>query len=262
MKRLHLIGGGLVVLLALASLAVFHGSFAAGPPANHTPSVHTTSVFAQEHQAGKPGSGMPQSSNLTCGKGANKGNLVVNSSEHIANDADSGQAGNYWAIDTIFRTIKVYNMGSDSWCAVLIYTGTFAAQAGQKSPGSNGQNGGILTGDEVGTLKGGYVAQITGPLDVSDSANWPLVGKVNKGKPVDYQCVINPDGSTNGCPGAVDWTTKYFDTSSPSFTFIEDPWGWTYVGHDGPGSPDPGTPDGTWNNYSTGDSGDILYVDN
>lgn len=199
---------------------------------------------------------------LSCGTSAVKGNMLINVTEKVTNDADSGQAGNYWGLDAFTRTIRVWNLGSDSYCAVVNYTGTFAAQAGQKSPGTTTTTGGILTGDEIGTIKGGYVAQITGPLDVTDPTNWPLMGKVNLGNAVDYQCVINPDGTlqNNPCTGAVDWTTKYFDTSSLSFSFNENPWGWTYVGKDGPGS-DAGTPDGVWRNFSTGNSGDILDVD-
>lgn len=86
------------------------------------------------------------------------------------------------------------------------------------------------------------------------------MGKVNLGNPVDYQCVIAPDGSEN-CPGYVDWTTKYFDTTSASFTFNENPWGWTYIGKDAPTAPDAGALDGVWRNLSTGNSGDILDVD-
>jgi hypothetical protein len=146
---------------------------------------------------------------------------LINISEKVINDADSGQAGNYWGLDAFTRTIKVWNLGSDSYCAVVNYTGTFAAQAGQQSPGTTGTTGGILTGDEFGTFKGGYVALITDPLDVTDPVNWPLVGKANLGNPVDYQSVIYNDGSEN-CPGFVDWTTMYFDTSG-SFTFNENP---------------------------------------
>ena len=200
---------------------------------------------------------------LSCGPNAVKGNFLINITEKVTNDADSGQAGNYWGFDAFTRTIKVWNLGSDSYCAVVNYNGTFAAQAGQKSPGTTSTTGGILTGDEIGTIKGGYVAQITGPLDVTDPTNWPLTGAVNQGNVVNYQCVINPDGTlqNNPCTGAVDWTTKYFDTGSASFTFNENPWGWTYVGKDASTAPDPGTPDGVWRNFSTGNSGDILDVD-
>jgi hypothetical protein len=252
--------GGALLIVVFALVVVFMPSFAASARTN-SPVSRGPSVLKLEHQVGKPGA-QPTSNafKFTC-PGANKGNLLVNVTESVINDADSGQAGNYWALDAFSRTIKVWNVGSDTYCAVVQYNGTFAAQPGQKSPGSVGSNGGILTGDEVGTIKGGYEAQITGPLDVSDPTNWPLVGKVNQGNAVDYQCVINPDGSDNGCPGAIDWTSKYFDQSSQSFSFNENPWGWTYVGHDKAGTPDAGKADGVWVNASTGNSGDILDVD-
>lgn len=259
MKRVA-VGLSLVVVVLISLLWIIP-SMAANTHGHQTGAMHPKSVFALEHQVGKPGAKTAAAaSTLSCGSSAVKGNLLVNISEKVINDADSGQGGNYWALDTFTRTIKVWNLGSDTYCAVVNYTGTFAAQAGQKSPGTTATTGGILTGDEIGTIKGGYVAQITGPLDVTDPANWPLVGKANQGNAVDYQCVIAPDGSAN-CPGVVDWTTKYFDTSSTSFTFGENPWGWTYVGKDKPTAPDAGAADGVWNNASTGNSGDILDLD-
>ena len=259
MKRLAV--GFSLVIVVLMSLLWIVPSMAASTHGHQKGASHPKSVFALEHQVGKPGAKIVSAaSTLTCGPNAVKGNQVINITEKVINDADSGQAGNYWALDAFTRTIKVWNLGSDSYCAVVHYTGTFAAQAGQKSPGTTPTTGGILTGDEIGTFKGGYEAQITGPLDVTDPAGWPLVGNVNSGNAVDYQCVIAADGSAN-CPGVVDWTTKYFDTSNAGFTFNENPWGWTYVGKDAPTALDAGTPDGVWNNASTGNSGDILDRD-
>jgi hypothetical protein len=260
MKKKLAIGLSLLVV-ALSSLVFIFPTWAANTHGHPTVKAHPRSVFALEHQVGKPGALTATSTlTLTCGPNAVKGNLLVNITEKVINDADSGQAGNYWGLDAFTRTIKVWNLGSDSYCAVVNYNGTFAAQAGQKSPGSTTTTGGILTGDEVGTIKGGYVAQITGPLDITDPGNWQLVGNVNQGNPVDYQCVIATDGSAS-CPGVIDWTTKYFDTANAGFTFTETPWGWTYVGKDVSTAPDHGTPDGVWHNASTGNSGDILDVD-
>lgn len=258
MKRLAV--GLSLVVVALMSLLWIVPSMAANTRGYQMGATRPKSVFALEHQVGKPGVQTAAVVALTCGPNAVKGNLLVSVTEKVINDADSGQAGNYWALDAFTRTIKVWNLGSDSYCAVVNYTGTFAAQAGQKSPGTTATTGGILTGDEVGTIKGGYVAQITGPLDVTDPTGWPLLGKVNMGNAVDYQCVIAGDGSAS-CPGVVDWTTKYFDTSSASFTFNENPWGWKYIGKDAPTAPDAGTAAGVWVNASTGNSGDILDVD-
>lgn len=256
-------GLGAAILAALLALAVFAPAFAAHPQIQSSQKVsHPVSHFKLEHRHGVARATASTSAlTFSCtSAGATSGNLVINVTEKIKNDADSGQAGNYWALDTFTRTIKVWNVGSNHWCAVLNYNGTFAAQAGQKSPGTTGNTGGILTGDEVGTIKGGAQFDITGPLDVSNVAVWPLKGNVNGGTVVDYGCAINPDGSTNGCPGYVDWTQQYFDQSG-SFTINENPWGWTYVGHDVSTAPDANKPDGVWHNFSTGNSGDILDVD-
>ena len=264
MKRLAV--GMALVSAALLSLIWIIPTFAAHPQVQRSSAVHSkVSIFALEHRAGKTVSGASSNTaiSLTCGPNAVKGNLVISVNEKVIHDADSGQAGNYWGLDAFSRTIKVWNIGSDSYCGVVTYNGTFAAQSGQKSPGTTANTGGILTGDEIGTIKGGYVAQITGPLDVSDPAHWPLFGKVDAGNTIDYGCVINPNGTLqqDPCPGFVDWTAKYFDQSSASFTFNENPWGWTYVGKDAPSAPDAGTPDGVWRNFSTGNSGDILDAD-
>ncbi len=258
MKKKLAIGLTLLVV-ALSSLVFIFPTWAANAHGHQTVKAHPRSVFALEHQVGKPGALITTSTvTLSCGANAVKGNLLVNITEKVINDADLGQAGNYWGLDAFTRTIKVWNLGSDSYCAVVNYNGTFAAQAGQKSPGTTATSGGILTGDEVGTIKGGYVAQFTAPLDITDPANWPLTGKVNGGIAVDYACVIAADGSAT-CPGVVDWTTKYFDNAGA--TFNESPWGWTYVGKDVSTAPDHGTADGVWHNFLSGNSGDILDVD-
>ncbi len=214
MKKKLAIGLSLLAV-AISSLVFIFPTRAANTHGHQIVKTHPRSVFALEHQVGKPGALTATSTvTLSCGANAVKGNLLVNITEKVINDADSGQAGNYWGLDAFARTIRVWNLGSDSYCAVVNYYGTFAAQAGQKSPGSTATSGGILTGDEVGTMKGGYVAQFTAPLDITDPANWPLTGKVNQGNAVDYGCVIATDGSAT-CPGVVDWTTKYFDNAAP-----------------------------------------------
>ncbi|HEV2582057.1 MAG TPA: hypothetical protein VGT44_14470 [Ktedonobacteraceae bacterium] len=256
MKKVAISGTLLVV--ALLSLVWFVPTLAARTQSQHT--THQQTIFALEHQVGKPGGAAIGAAitklPYTC-TGAVKGNMLINVTEKVVNDGDSGQAGNYWAYDTFSRTIQVWNVGSDSYCALVNYAGTFAAVAGQKSPGTVGSNGGILTGDEVGTIKGGYHMLITASLDVSAPATWPLVGKVNGGNAVDYQCVIAVNGSEN-CPGFVDWTAQYFSTGG---SYNEDLWGWTYVGKDAPTAPDAGTADGVWHNFYSGNSGDILDVD-
>jgi len=250
-----------LLLVALSSLALIVPTLAARSNA-HKLAAGPQSIFALEHRHGSPvGKAAVSALSFSC-SGAVAGNRLINVTEKVINDADSGQAGNYWGLDAFSRTIQVWNTGPDSYCAVVKYKGTFAAQAGQQSPGSTSTTGGTLSGDEVGTINGGYQALITGALSVSDPANWPLAGKVNGGNAVDYQCVIAGDGSAT-CPGSVDWTTKYFDTSNAqvSFSFSQPSWGWTYVGKDKASAPDAGKSDGVWVNASTGNSGDILDSD-
>lgn len=254
MKKLYIRLAVIATLLALAatSLVALHAMHS---QASHGPLPRF--VFSLEHQAGKPGGSVsPDATKFTC-SGARKGNLLVNVTEKVTNDADSGQAGDYWAFDTFTHIIQVWQTGGDdSYCAIVSYKGTFAAIAGQQSPGSVGGNGGILTGDEVGTFNGSAQLFITGPLNVSDPANWPLTGKAYQGNVVDYQC-----DSNGNCPGYVDWVAQYFDENAPGYSLSEPNWGWKYVGKDKPGSPDAGKSDGVWVNASSGNSGDILDVD-
>lgn len=254
MKRLFV--GLASLLFVLSSLALVVPTLAAHSHTTASAGRSHASIFALEHQHGKTAAkALRNSFTFTC-SGASAGNQVINVVEVVVNDVDSGQAGNWWAFDFFTRRIQVWNTGPDTYCGVVkYYKATFQAIAGQKSPGSTGTTGGILTGDEVGTFAGGYQASITGQLDVSDPSNWPLRGNVSP-NPVDYQC----DTSGN-CPGYIDWTTKYFNTSDPSFSFTLPAWGWRYIGHDKPGAPDAGKPDGVWVNASTGNSGDILDVD-
>ncbi len=247
-------------LAVFALLAIVLATFAAHPSAQATGArSKPLSLFALEHQHGvtkaKPTNG-PFS--YTCTGGVH-GNLIINVTEKVTGDADSGQGGNYWGIDTFTRTIKVWNVGGDdSYCAVVSYTGRFAAQSGQKSPGTTSTTGGTLTGDEGGTMNGAAQFYITGPLNISNPAIWPLSGNINSGTVVDYGCTINPDGSEQ-CTNYVDWIAQYFDEAKS--TINEPNWGWKYVGKDQPPAPDAGRADGVWVNASTGNSGDILDVD-
>lgn len=164
---------------------------------------------------------------------AAKGDPIINVEQKIINDVDSGEAGNYWAYDTIERKITAWKVADGKYCATVNYEGNFAAIAGQRSPG----NTGTLTGNEKGEFKGGYVANITGQL----LANPTLKTEGSIGT-TDYKC------DTNGnCPGAFDWTTKYFNTSAAGFTFTMPWWGWTYRYNDK-----------VWVNAITGNSGDII----
>src|SRR5260221_8520082 len=246
-----------LALVALASLAVGAlPTFAAYPSTVQRSLAKHPSVFAQEHPRGKASkTGASIAAINTACAGTSAGNLVISATEKVKNDSDSGVAG-YWALDAFTRTIKVWNIGPDQWCATVTYQGTFAAQAGQITPGNTCPAPGCkLTGDEVGPFNGSAHVLITGQLYASDPVNWPLRGQVNALTPVDYQCDM-----TGNCPGYVPWTDKYFNTGA-GFSFNEDVWGWTYTGHDAPTAPDPNKPDGVWHNFYSGNSGDILDVD-
>lgn len=167
--------------------------------------------------------------------------------ERITNDVDSGEAGNYWAFDTVSRHIQVWSVAPNTYCATVTYfSSTFQAVSGQTSPGA----GGTLTGDEYGSFAGGYqTTNFTAQLDINNPSIWGTAGLVNAGQPINYQCDI-----TGNCRGYVDWSAQYF-THISGFDLLS--WGWKYKGKD---SQDHSST-GLWINASTGNSGDILDVD-
>ena len=162
------------------------------------------------------------------------GSPIINVTQKVSNDADSGIAGNYWAFDSYKRDIKVWKTNTPGvFCAIVKYHGEFKAVAGQKSPG----NTGILTGKEHGSMEGGYRAVITGSL--LENPTWRKKGSVGK---FDYKCDIN-----GNCPGRVNWSDQYF---TAGYTFEQPWWGWIYrAGRNG-----------TWVNAVSGNLGDILVL--
>ena len=158
------------------------------------------------------------------------GKAVVNVTEKIINDADSGFAG-YWAMDQYTRHIKVWQTGTNTFCADLSYDGTFNAFAGKTGPAGTGTIGSNVDGN----FSGGYRStQFTGTF----APTWSTSGSVGT---VDYQCDMN-----GNCSNLVDWTSKYFSSTSGFYLAW---WGWTYKanGHHG-----------TWINAVNGNSGNIL----
>ena len=245
------------LILALLLVAVFAATQGSNPA--HASNTKTRpSVFALEHQHGHAGGSVsPASISYTC-PGAVNGNRVINVTEKVTNDADSGLT-NYWALDTYTRTIKVWNVGPDSYCGVETYVGTFAAVAGQQSPGTTTQTGGTLSGEEGGTIKGAIQVTITGQLDVSNPSVWPLAGKVNSGSAIDYGCTGFTPGTSNiSCPGYVNWVDQYF---ANGYTFNSPQFNFKYVGKDQLPAPDAGKSDGQWVDANTGIVGDILDID-
>lgn len=143
------------------------------------------------------------------------GSPTISVTQEVVNDIDSGFHG-YWAYDDYRRSIQAWEAGEGTFDAVVTYNGQFDGVAGQNSPGAEG--GDALSGDEDGTLHGGYAATITGSL-VDDPA-WPTRGFVGT---TDYE----GDVEAGTRPGAVDWVSDvYFENASFAFDW----WGWIYRG--------------------------------
>lgn len=157
------------------------------------------------------------------------GKLVINISQHITQDADSGFAG-AWAFDDNHRTIQVWQTGTNTFCAVVKYQGSFTTIAGP-SP----QNTGTVGAGVTGTFEGGYQSTVfTGTLNPNPA--YKTRGNIGD---FNYACDTNFN-----CPGYVDWTAVYF-TSTSGFDLAW--WGWVYHGGN----------NGSWVNAISGSSGDI-----
>ena len=157
--------------------------------------------------------------------------LVINVVQQVTQDIDSGIGGNYWAYDEYNRHIQVWQLTSNSFCAVLKYTGSFSTVAGT-SPGNTG-----VVGDGVtGTMEGGYRTTIF-TADLKASPAFKTKGNIGS---FNYGC----NASTGNCSGRIDWTAQYFDNIAG---FDLTWWGWVYHAGD----------NGSWVNSSEGNSGDI-----
>jgi len=156
------------------------------------------------------------------------GKLVVNVTQKIINDNDSGVAGNAWAYDDIIRHIQVVKTAPNTFCATLSYQGNFSTIAG---PSPN--NTGTVGDGVVGTFQGGYRSTVFTGTFAPTAPTRGSLGTFN------YNCDTNFN-----CPGYVDWTTLYFSSTS-GFGLAW--WGWVY--HAGN--------NGSWVNSVDGNSGDI-----
>lgn len=157
---------------------------------------------------------------------------IINVTEKVTNDVDSGIAGN-WAIDNYTRHIQVWQIGknSNTYCALVTYEGTSNAQAGVAGPGGTG----IIGSGVIANMQGGYRALFTGVL--APSPTWTSKGSVGT---VNYGCNIS--GSCDTIPS---WLNIYFTGVS---NFTQPWWGWFYT-----------TPsDGNWLNSIEGNFGNIL----
>lgn len=169
------------------------------------------------------------------------GNPVIDVTQKVKNDVDSGfgvnayfpTEANNWNVESYTRRIKVWSVGTDTWCATVAYDGNFDAFYKQTGPGGVG----LIGADVDGEMNGGYRSTaFTGVL----APVWPTHGNVGT---TDYNCDLHAN-----CPGRVDWVAQYF----PGYSgFDLEWWGWIYKagGH------------GTWINaidVLPADSGNIL----
>lgn len=160
--------------------------------------------------------------------GEKLGDPVINVSQKVQNDVDSGFAGNYWAFDYYTRNIKVWEITtpgegtSGIYCAIVVYNGKFYAVPGQIGPGNNPVGALINTPTDApvnGNMSGGYRDIITGNLRTTPINGWPINGNVGT---TNYQCNLS-----GICPGIISWRDTYFS----SFSLTDEPWwGWQYKG--------------------------------
>jgi hypothetical protein len=96
---------------------------------------------------------------------APNGTVVINVTQKVTNDVDSGNCGNYWAYDNEVRQIQVVQTGADTFCATVSYQGSFSTIAGKSPGGSNNCSSSALGTGVTGTFQGGYIAKsFTGTL--------------------------------------------------------------------------------------------------
>ena len=162
------------------------------------------------------------------------GKLVINVTQQVTGDIDSGCAGNYWAYDEYNKHMQVWQVAPNSFCVDVRYLGSFTTVAGP-SPGTGCAGGAIITADIEGTFEGGYKASVTGTLKAAPSKRT----KGNIGQ-IDYAY----DASTGVCANQISWLTYYFN---PGYNFQYHWWGWVYHGGN----------NGSWVNAVTGNQGDI-----
>jgi hypothetical protein len=157
--------------------------------------------------------------------------MVLNVVFQVTNDADSGVAGNYWALDSYTKHVQVWDMGGGGFCAQVKYNGSFVTVAGI-SPG----NTGLVTAGITGTMEGGYNATFTGSFTPGTKRTKGNIGSK------DNACTIT--GGVPSCGDIYSWASEYFPNMD---NFNQNYWGWTYDAGD----------NGTWVNASAGNSGDI-----
>ncbi len=180
--------------------------------------------------------------------GSKLGEPLVNVTEKVRNDVDSGFGSTvWWAFDYYNRHIQVWQTGSNensnTYCAIVTYDGQFYAVPGQVGPGNN-PSGALIDSPVVGDMSGGYRATFNGTFaPITGTGAWPTHGNVGT---VDYKCNIT---GSNSCT-FVDWVAKYFPGYDQN-SFAQPWWGWIYRAGD----------HGTWVNainVTQPNSGNIL----
>jgi len=168
------------------------------------------------------------------------GNLVINVTQKALNDGDTRVGSGFWAMDNFNRTIKVWQIAYNTYCATVSYKGQFVSLGGVSPEGAGTIGVGV-----TGTVEGGYRSTIfTGTLNPNptfDGSNLPTNGSLGT---IDYQCQPNDPGDYSTCSNLFDWVSTYFSSTS-GFDFAW--WGWIYHGGN----------NGTWVNALSGNLGDI-----
>lgn len=180
---------GVVALASIASFLVIRGQAAA---AGQPPRLN----YGAQLNAGQ------------CGTGA----LVVDVTHKLFNDPDSSITGHNWANDSYNKHIQVWRTGTNSFCAIVHYEGSFTTVAGN-SP----QNTASISAGITGTSEGGYRALFTGTLNPSPAE--PAFGNLGV---FDYGWNGTDAGANNLTP--FDWSQVYFGTDNLNLVW----WGWIY----------------------------------
>ncbi len=148
--------------------------------------------------------------------------LVINVSQSITNDADSGEHG-AWAYDNFTQYVKVYQTAPSTFTAMVYDNGTWHTFAGAKSP----DYGVTQPSNGTGRMFGGYNAtSFTGTLLATPT--YPTTGNIGTFKYNETPSDV-VSGTTAKSGAQTDWLNYYF-SSDTGFNIgsTDQPAGWTY----------------------------------
>jgi hypothetical protein len=193
-------------------------------------------LLLPQYAAAKPSEHLiygPQLNAAECNTAGSK--LAINVIQKIIGDVDSGEAGNDWAVDEYQRQIHVWQLTSNTFCAVVKYMGSFVTVMGPSPGALDPDTNDTVAPGITGTFEGGYrstvfIGTLKDPPDYRTRGN---IGTFN------YGCVPNV-----ACTNRTDWRDFYFSSHSG---FALEWWGWVYHAGD----------NGSWVNSIDGNSGDI-----